>query len=146
MPGFFAEAKRVLKPKGVVAICGYGLCRIEAPGGLDAVFRDYYKSLETYWPPKCDRSLLDNAFATIDFPFADVQRVRIDEKHRMALGQFLEYVSTWSAVVEYKKRHPDREDPVLGLKRDLMAVAKLKTEDDYIDAVFPFFLVTMHMP
>jgi SAM-dependent methyltransferase len=47
---FFAEAKRVLKPEGILAIWCYGLFGIpEAPLALTTVLQDFYQEVAPFW-------------------------------------------------------------------------------------------------
>jgi len=74
LPRFYAEVARVLKPGGVLALWGYG--RMVLPGDMDAPFRRFYgETVGPYWPP--ERALIDDAYRSLDFPFAEIQPRRL---------------------------------------------------------------------
>src|SRR5260370_4536390 len=67
-PAFYAEARRVLMPDGVVAPWSYGL--IEIRPQVDALIGSFYdRTVGPYWPP--ERALVETGHRTIDFPFAE---------------------------------------------------------------------------
>jgi len=69
LPAFYAEARQVLKPSGVIALWGYG--RLSLPGGMDEIFQRFYsQTIGPYWPP--ERALIDDGYRALDFPFAEI--------------------------------------------------------------------------
>ena len=62
---FYAEARRVLKPDGILAASAYNLLHIE-PAIDDIVNRYYYEVVGPFWPP--ERKLVEQ-FADLPFPF-----------------------------------------------------------------------------
>jgi ubiquinone/menaquinone biosynthesis C-methylase UbiE len=68
---FYTEAKRVLKPEGVLAIWCYGHFHLEGTSEhLEQVLQNFYQRVESYWPP--ERQLVEDRYATLSFPFADI--------------------------------------------------------------------------
>src|SRR5688500_9280947 len=64
---FWVEARRVLRPGGVVVVWGYALPEISP--AIDRVIDDFSnRTLAAYWPP--ERRILDDRYETIEFPFA----------------------------------------------------------------------------
>lgn len=93
-PCFFAEARRVLRPGGVIAAWCYGLCRVSAR--VDAVFVHLYDEvLGPYWPP--ERHLVENGYRELDFPFDDVRPPALEMRCDWTLSQYLAYLGSWSA-------------------------------------------------
>ncbi|MBW8366782.1 MAG: class I SAM-dependent methyltransferase [Arenimonas sp.] len=92
---FGAEAQRVLRPGGVVAVWCYGQSRVDGP--VDAVFHELYENqLGPYWPP--ERRHVENGYRALSFPFeviADAPRFSMEQS--WALDQYLAYLRTWSA-------------------------------------------------
>jgi len=65
---FYAEARRVLKPNGVLAVSAYNLLHIE-PAIDEVVNRYYYDVVGPFWPP--ERKLVEN-FAHLPFSFHEI--------------------------------------------------------------------------
>lgn len=98
LPRFHAEARRVLKPGGVIALWGYG--RLVLPEGMDANFLRFYReTVGPYWP--AERALIDDAYRSLAFPFTELAVPEFFIEVAWSLPRLMDYVSTWSAV----KRH-----------------------------------------
>ena len=114
---FWAEATRVLVPRGVVAVWCYLLFRVDA--AVDAVIRRFYADVVgPYWPP--ERGLVERGYATIAFPFEEVSSPAFHMAKRWTLPQVAGYLGTWSAVRGYVAARG--EDPVVGFLPELQAV------------------------
>ena len=119
---FHQEVRRVAKPGAVLAEWGYGLVQMgqSGPGpDLDSIMLDFYRNrIGSYWDPQ--RKYIDNAYATLPFPFADAQRAEFTVRRIWSLERFLNYLRTWSAVRQYI--HENEEDPVSELGAELAPV------------------------
>ncbi len=114
LPRFYAEAARVLKPDGVIALWGYG--RMVLPGEMDAPFlRFYTETVGPYWPP--ERALIDDAYRSLDFPFREIEAPAFAIEVAWTLPRLLDYLSTWSAVTRY--RAAQGHDPLPALSAEL---------------------------
>ena len=92
---FLAEAARVLKPSGMIALWGYG--RMVLPGEMDAPLERFYaETVGPYWPP--ERALIDDAYRSLDFPFTEIQPPPFSIEVEWTLLRLLDYLSTWSSV------------------------------------------------
>lgn len=99
LPAFYTEVRRVLKPRGVIALWGYG--RLVLPGILDKPFEHFYSGiLGPYWPP--ERRLIDDGYRSLDFPFDEFQPPDFLIEVEWNLPRLLAYLSTWSAVKRYQ--------------------------------------------
>ena len=77
---FFAEAQRVLKPHGVLAVWCYNLFRI-APE-IDRLVETFYReTVGPYWD--FERRLVETGYRTIEFPFAELSTARFSHAGRM---------------------------------------------------------------
>jgi SAM-dependent methyltransferase len=114
LPRFYAEAARVLKPDGVIALWGYG--RMVLPAEMDAPFlRFYAETVGPYWPP--ERALIDDAYRSLAFPFAEIGAPAFAIEVAWTLPRLLDYLSTWSAVKRY--RAAQGRDPLPALSAEL---------------------------
>ncbi len=98
---FFHEAKRLLKPPGVIAIWCYNLFTVNE--SIDKVFAEYFNLLESYWPP--ERELVKQKYQTIDFPFKEIQTPEFKICENWTLDHLFGYLRTWSAYNNYRKEH-----------------------------------------
>lgn len=114
LPRFYAEAARMLKPGGVIALWGYG--RMVLPGEMDApLLRFYMETVGPYWPP--ERALIDDAYRSLAFPFAEIQTPAFFIEVEWTLSRLFDYLSTWSAVKRYQTAHG--HDPLPALRAEL---------------------------
>lgn len=113
-PRFWTEARRVLRPRGLVAIWTYVLFEISPE--IDAVVGAFYSGVVgPYWPP--ERRLVDGRYQSIDFPFAEFQAPSFTIERELTLNEVAGYVRTWSATRAFIKHN--HQDPVEALVRDL---------------------------
>ena len=128
---FHQEVRRVAKPGAVIVEWGYGLVQLNAD--LDPIMLDFYRNrIGPYWDPQ--RKYIDDAYATLPFPFADAQQATFTARRTWSLERFLNYLRTWSAVRQYI--HENEEDPVKWLGEDL----KPLWGDGDREVQFPIFL------
>ncbi|MBC3784151.1 class I SAM-dependent methyltransferase [Spirosoma utsteinense] len=112
---FHQEVRRVAKPNAVIAEWGYGLAQIS--DDIDSILIDFYRNrVGPYWDPQ--RKHIDAAYATLPFPFANVEQPTFDVRRMWTLDRFLNYLRTWSAVRQYI--HENEEDPVGALGEELI--------------------------
>lgn len=114
---FWREARRVLRPRGVVAVWGYGLALVGP--GIDEVIAGF--SIETvgpYWPP--ERAIVDAAYSVVSFPFEPLDAPGFAMTAQWSLGHMLAYIGTWSSVKGYRQQ--TGADPMPGLAEKLAGV------------------------
>lgn len=94
---FYAEARRVLKPDGVLAASAYNLLRIEP--ALDAIVNwYYYEVVGPFWPP--ERELVEQ-FADLPFPFHEINTPKFEMTAYWNLDHLLGYLRTWSSTQRF---------------------------------------------
>ena len=99
---FFEEAKRVLKPRGIIAVWSYKMLTIAAE--VDAVVSHLYHDIVgSYWPE--ERKFVDNEYADIVFPFTRLASPVFTMSAQWNRAALRGYLSTWSAVQRYMKVH-----------------------------------------
>jgi SAM-dependent methyltransferase len=115
LPAFYAEARRALRPGGLLVAWTYGAGRIDG-GAMDAVVAEFYgEEVGPFWPP--ERRWVEEGYRTLDFPFEPAAITSPPMVERWTLARFLGYVSTWSAVARYKET--TGRDPIPGLESRL---------------------------
>ncbi|HEY3220031.1 MAG TPA: class I SAM-dependent methyltransferase [Gemmatimonadales bacterium] len=111
---FWVEARRVLRPRGVIAVWTYLMLEIAPP--LDAIVRRFYHGVVgPYWPP--ERRLTEERYQTIDFPFDEFVAPDFVIEQSVTLDDVAGYVRTWSGTRGFVKHHGT--DPVDGLVTEL---------------------------
>lgn len=95
LPAFFADARRVLKPGGVIALVTYA--------GMEPVSEiersiDHFRTvtIADYWPP--ERAMVENDYRDIALPFARIAAPPFFIEVRWPLAAVIGYLDTWSAV------------------------------------------------
>jgi SAM-dependent methyltransferase len=127
LDAFYAEVKRVLKPRGVLAVSAYNLLEIEPE--IDAklnVF--YYETVGPYWPP--ERRLLEDGYKSLAFPFHELSPPDIRLEARWNLPELAGYLRTWSATNQFIKARGF--DPVTDLTNELLTVWPTPEEPKHV--------------
>ena len=114
---FYAEAKRVSKPGGVLAAWSYSLLRI-APEIDSVLDRFYTKVVGPFWPP--ERKLVDDKYQSIPFPFEELDVPQFSMESQWSMERLIGYLGTWSAVQRFKDKH--NNDPIEIILKDLRRV------------------------
>lgn len=139
LPAFYAEARRVLRPRGVLALWCYVLL-FTGDSSIDAVAHGFQNDdMGPYWPP--GREIVDAKYTTIPFPFE-----RIDTGGPGAPAFHMEmswtrddligYVSSWSSVTRYRAAHG--RDPMPAFADRVRAIW---AEGRVIDVRWPLYLL-----
>jgi SAM-dependent methyltransferase len=111
---FFEEVKRVLKPRGVLAIWSYNLCRVTPD--VDRVIQKLYgEILGPYWEK--ERKLVEEGYRNCIFPLKEIPIPQFQMKAEWNLDHMTGYLRTWSALQTYireKGENPvDKITPLL---------------------------------
>ncbi|MDP1727228.1 MAG: methyltransferase domain-containing protein, partial [Bacteroidota bacterium] len=97
---FFAEAKRVLKPGGIIATFAYGFLKIDEP--IEKIIEHFYKHvIGSYWD--AERRHVENEYKDIPFPFDEIAIGKFEVHYQWSAADLLGYLSTWSAVQHHLK-------------------------------------------
>lgn len=104
---FYAETRRVLAPRGVLAVWAYTHLQI-APE-IDAVVRRFYHEVVgPFWPP--ERKIVETEYRDLPFPFVEIKAPPFQIEVRWSLARLLGYLRTWSATQRFIAEH--KRDPV----------------------------------
>ena len=101
-PAFFAEARRVLAPGGVVAVWSYGLLTLHDDLLDPIISRLHGETLGPYWP--VERRLVDEGYRELALPFDAIAAPAFMMSAEWTLEQLAGYLSTWSAVQRARAR------------------------------------------
>ena len=117
LPAFYAEARRVLRPGGVLALWGYE--RLIVPDAISVPFQRFYEqTLAGFWPP--ERYFVETGYRNLPFPLTQLTAPEIVLRVDWNLAQLLGYIGTWSAVKRYREARC--VDPLPALAEQLGAV------------------------
>ena len=99
---FNQEARRVLRPGGLLAEWGYDLASINP--AIDSLLRHFHnETMGPYWD--AHRWHINERYARLPFPFARVERMDLSSRRQWSAEWFLNYLRTWSSVVKYEQQH-----------------------------------------
>ncbi len=113
-PRFYAEARRVLRPGGVIALWTYGLSEVTPE--IDAVVHRFYAgTVGPYWPP--ERHHPETGYRELDFEFPEERFPAAAMELEWILLEFTHYLRSWSAVARFIKANGF--DPVAALEAEL---------------------------
>jgi SAM-dependent methyltransferase len=95
---FYAEVKRALKPRGVLAASAYRFFLITP--AIDAVVNRRYHDevVGPFWPP--ERALIEK-FEELPFPFPEIQTPSFEMMAQWNLEHLLGYLRSWSATQRF---------------------------------------------
>jgi SAM-dependent methyltransferase len=113
---FYPEARRVLKPNGVLAASAYNLLHIE-PVIDEVVNRYYYDVVGAFWPP--ERKLVEQ-FADLPFPFHEIDSPKFEMTAQWSLDHLIGYLKTWSST--QRSIAARGSDPLEQITEDLYSV------------------------
>lgn len=103
---FYAEARRVLKPRGVLAAWAYKLATVSP--AIDSIVNHYYSDVVgRFWP--AERVLVEN-FEELPFNFEHISGPSFEMAAQWTVEQMLGYLRTWSATQRFMAA--ERRDPL----------------------------------
>jgi SAM-dependent methyltransferase len=116
-PSFFAEARRVVRPRGVLAAWTYHTAICEPP--FDRAFhRLYWDVLRPYFDPRV--AIVDEKYANFDMPGEPIAAPGFTVTARWTLASALDYVRSWSGSQAY--REATGNDPAEPIRDELAAL------------------------
>lgn len=117
-PLFYAEAKRVLRAEGLLAVWTYAMPRLN-DSKVDKLLHTYYwDTVGEYWPP--ERQYVEDGYRSLEFPFPEIKKPSLSMREDWTMAQFLGYLRSWSATGRYVDAKG--EDPVVALEEKLTPV------------------------
>lgn len=141
LEAFYAEAKRVLRPGGVIAAWAYN--NHTTPPEIRSVTRRLSRELlADFWPQQNHDYTWTN-YATLPFPFTPIEHTlpSFTARASLTLPQYQDYMRSWSATQRYINHHG--HDPV-----DLIAESLQHAwgADETVDIEWPLFFKIGSIP
>jgi SAM-dependent methyltransferase len=96
-PGFVAEAGRVVRPGGLIALVSYR--NAEVAGDAGARLAGFYCAIEAHWPN--GRVHVNNHYRDLTFPWPSVEAPPLEMTARWTRDELFGYVTTWSATARF---------------------------------------------
>jgi SAM-dependent methyltransferase len=115
-PRFVAEAGRVVRPGGLVALVSYR--NAELAGEVGDRLVAYYRAIEPYWPN--GRVHVNNGYRDLTLPWPELAAPAIEMTAAWTREELIGYTTTWSSTARYVQAHGD--GLVEDLRRALAAV------------------------
>jgi SAM-dependent methyltransferase len=100
-PRFVAEAGRVVRPGGLVALVTYR--NAEGPGDAGERIAAFYRAIEPYWPN--GRAHVNNGYRDLTLPWPAVAAPPIEMTARWTRDELVGYITTWSATSRHVAAH-----------------------------------------
>ncbi|KAJ2809439.1 trans-aconitate methyltransferase 1 [Coemansia guatemalensis] len=171
---FIKEAKRVLKPSGTLAIFGYnGIINLVDYPHSSKILKEYYLNGDRYgynWGAGYfivangyriyHQALEKDGWSDIERrifpdtiegepsaeypPIVETEPIVVDFKVTWQTLQ--NYLLTSSAVTQFVKQHPERENPAKAVTRKMMSAAGTTDMDEKLNTQWEQVLLTCHLP
>ena len=120
---FYVEVKRVLKPKGIIAVWTYGLPQISLEiDKLTLHFHD--KIVGKFW--QRENKFVSEEYKTIPFPFKEIETPSFQFRRELYRSDLLGLFRSWSATQRYKDQIG--KDPISKIENDLQNIWKKPKE------------------
>ena len=99
LDGFYAEVRRVLRDKGVLAVWTYGVVHVEGDDIDRLIQQFYHETVGPFWPP--ERRLVEEGYRGLPFPFEPLSPPPFSMEEYWERTHLLGYLRTWSATGRY---------------------------------------------
>ena len=96
---FWAEARRVVRPGGLVVAWSYGVPFLDDKPLTGALRRLHDDIVGPYWPK--ERGHVDQGYHGIEFPFERLTPPPFDMREHWSIEDLAGYLGTWSATRRY---------------------------------------------
>ncbi|MBG0803561.1 class I SAM-dependent methyltransferase [Methylocystis sp. H4A] len=115
LPNFYANARRALRPEGIIAAWTYDWPRTHVEP-LDAILRRLKEDiLGPFWAE--NSALYFERYETLPFPFKEIDCPPFQTPVARSKGDLVSFLKTWSAVEKYRLHYG--RDPLALVDREL---------------------------
>lgn len=111
---FYSEVKRVLKPKGIIAVWTYNLPKISPE--IDKLILHFHDNIICEFWQK-ENQFVSEEYQTIPFPFKEIKSPSFKFQKEITLEDLKGLLISWSATQRYKDQNGT--DPLLLIENDL---------------------------
>lgn len=147
---FLQEVHRVLRPDGLLAVVGYGICSLDIESIQTAFHGFYVQALGSHLPPShpdcwwdIDRRVLDRQLEGVLFPnFHQVHRESLIERRQVSLGTFYQYIESFSGYQTLKAQLKEHDVDPLDELMDEIGILGYGS-DTVISIEYPFFCILL---
>ena len=115
---FYAEARKVLRPEGIIAVWCYGVVELEGDEANSLLQHFYHHVVGPYWP--AERRHVESGYRELPFPFTAIEAPPFAMQVDWTRSQLLGYLRSWSATARYNTAHGI--DPVDEFEQQLGSV------------------------
>ena len=100
LDNFFKEVRRVIKPRGIIAVWSYHIGYVEPP--FDKLFLSLYeKVLSPYFGEGA--KLVDDRYSKINLPGEKIDTGNFYVEVKWEMKNLLDFIESWSGTQQYKK-------------------------------------------
>ena len=138
---FFAEAARVLRPRGLLVIGCYQLTVISP--AVDRVVNELYATLDRYWEP--ERRLVEDGYRSVPAPFPEVPVPSFDMRQSWTRADLIGYLGTWSPLGRFRADNQGR-DALAEIVPRLTAAWGSAERDQSRDVAWPLLVRAFRRP
>ena len=134
----YREASRVLKPKGCLAIYGYGNVQLINKECNELVSSFYWSTLKGYWHQ--NRKHINNLYTEVKLPYLVTERHDITSAMTMEVPHFIGYVSSWSGYQDYCEKNPGNK-ALEELQEKITGILQQSQSNMELEISFPVFVI-----
>ncbi|GFO36394.1 trans-aconitate 3-methyltransferase [Plakobranchus ocellatus] len=141
----FAEADRVLRPGGTIALFGYDVMKASKPE-INAVIQKLWIKFLPYWPK--ESTMIFDKFRNVTLPYSDFKRREdLQITGNMNMTEYIGLMKSLWPFVAYSKDHPE-EDVAGELERDMLETLNQVNApgDKTFDFAWDLFVLMGHKP
>lgn len=133
---FYLEVKRLLKPKGIIAVWTYSWPELNQPQ-LDKLLMQLKDDiLGEYWQPQS--YLYFNKYNDLEFPFKSINAPPFTISIQWSADDLLKFLNTWSAAKRY--RQVKKIDSITHIKEEFNSVWRAVFSTPVVEINLPLYL------
>ncbi|XP_072167816.1 putative methyltransferase DDB_G0268948 isoform X1 [Diadema setosum] len=151
---FCEESRRILRPRGCLAVYGYGVPWLDhqKPAIKKLLAKDfdelYFDALGSYWNER--RRHIENKYADFSLPFEESERDdSLEIRVEWSLAHFIGYLRSWSAYQLCLEKDPTKETLLPEYQKKVLTALgdpEASPNDTMLQIVSPIFLLLGRKP